>query len=31
MRLCILSIIIAMAALLCSELISRRFSAKLRG
>lgn len=31
MRLCILSIFIAMAALLCSELISRRFSARLKG
>lgn len=31
MRLCILSIIIAMAALLCSEIISRRFTARLKG
>ena len=31
MRLCILSIIIAMAALLCSEITSRRFSARLKG
>ena len=31
MRLCIISIIIAMTALLCSELISRRFSARLKG
>ena len=31
MRLCILSVFIAMAALICSELISRRFSARLRG
>ena len=31
MRLCILSIIIAMAALLCSELTSRRFSARIKG
>ena len=31
MRLCILSIFVAMAALLCSEIISRRFSARLKG
>ena len=31
MRLCIISIVIAMAALLCSELLSRRFSARLKG
>ncbi len=31
MRLCIISIVIAMAALICSELIARRFSARLKG
>jgi len=31
MRLCILSIIIAMAALVCSEVAARRFAARLRG
>lgn len=31
MRLCIISIIIAMGALLCSEITSRRFSARLKG
>lgn len=31
LRLCIISIIIAMAALICSEVTARRFSARLRG
>ena len=31
MRLCIISIVIAMAALICSELIARRFSTRLKG
>lgn len=31
LRLCIISIFIAMAALICSEVTSRRFSARLRG
>lgn len=31
MRLCILSIVVAMAALLCSEVLSRRFAAYMKG
>jgi molybdate transport system permease protein len=31
MRLCILSVLIAMAALLCSEILSRRYAARMRG
>jgi molybdate transport system permease protein len=31
MRLCILSVLIAMAALICSEVLARRFAARLRG
>ena len=31
MRLCILSVLIAMAALVCSEMLSRRFAARMRG
>jgi len=31
MRLCILSVLIAMAALVCSELLARRFSARMKG
>jgi molybdate transport system permease protein len=31
MRLCILSVVIAMAALICSEMLARRFAARIRG
>jgi molybdate transport system permease protein len=31
MRLCVLSIVVAMAALLCSEVLSRRFAAYMKG
>jgi len=31
MRLCILSVLIAMAALVCSEILARRFAARMRG
>ncbi len=31
MRLCILSVIIAMAALVCSEILARRFAARMKG
>jgi molybdate transport system permease protein len=31
MRLCILSVLIAMAALICSEVLARRFTARMRG
>jgi len=31
MRLCILSVLIAMAALVCSEILARRFAARVRG
>lgn len=31
MRLCILSVLIAMAALVCSEMLARRFAARMRG
>lgn len=31
MRLCVLSVIIAMAALICSEILARRFAARLKG
>ena len=31
MRLCILSVLIAMAALVCSEILARRFTARLKG
>jgi len=31
LRICVLSVLIAMAALLCSEVLARRFSARLRG
>jgi molybdate transport system permease protein len=31
MRLCILSILIAMVALVCSEILARRFAARIRG
>jgi molybdate transport system permease protein len=31
MRLCILSVLIAMAALVCSEVLARRFAARMRG
>ncbi len=31
MRLCILSVLIAMAALVCSELLARRFAARMKG
>ena len=31
MRLCVLSVLIAMAALVCSEVLARRFAARMRG
>jgi molybdate transport system permease protein len=31
MRLCLLSVLIAMAALVCSEMLARRFAARMRG
>ncbi len=31
LRLCVLSVLIAMAALVCSEMLARRFAARLRG
>ena len=31
MRLCILSVLIAMAALVCSEILARRFAARMKG
>jgi len=31
MRLCVLSVLVAMAALLCSEILARRFAARMRG
>lgn len=31
LRLCILSVIVAMAALICSEMLARRFSARMKG
>ena len=31
MRLCILAVVIAMAALVCSEILARRFAARMRG
>ncbi len=31
MRLCIISMLIAMAALVCSEILARRFAARLKG
>jgi molybdate transport system permease protein len=31
MRLCVLSVLIAMAALICSEILARRFAARMRG
>jgi len=31
MRLCVLSVLIAMAALVCSEILARRFAARVRG
>jgi molybdate transport system permease protein len=31
MRLCVLSIVVAMAALLCSEVLARRFAAYMKG
>jgi molybdate transport system permease protein len=31
MRLCILSVVIAMAALVCSEILARRFAARMKG
>jgi len=31
MRLCILSVLIAMAALTCSEILARRFAARMKG
>ena len=31
MRLCILSVVIAMVALICSEVLARRFAARMQG
>ena len=31
MRLCVLSVLIAMIALICSEILARRFSARMKG
>jgi molybdate transport system permease protein len=31
MRLCVLSVLLAMAALICSEILTRRFAARMKG